>query len=396
MSGVKTGETVSRHAVNAPHNASSPVDSQRLALFVPILAGGGAERVIVNLANLFAAQGLQVDLVVANAEHPDGVLRHLVSSEVRLVDLKASGVFTALPKLVRYLRHESPFALLSTLNHANIIAIWARFLARRPIRVVIRIAAPISQEAKNTNRYIGKLIPTLARLFYRQADCVVAVSRWGAEDLIKTLQLPSHKISVLYNPIDRAKVQNLATAPISHPFFEQKIPLILGIGRLNTQKDFPTLIRAFSMIREQYPCHLMILGEGEERPTLEALVHELGIADWVALPGFIENPYPYMRRAAVMVLSSLFEGFPNVLLEAMACGCSVVSTDCPSGPVEIIADARYGRLVSVGNVQAMAQAILDTLEHPSNPADLQERVQAFAPEIIAEQYLAVLRGSTKS
>lgn len=358
-----------------------------VALFLPSLRGGGAERVMVNLARGFRERGLLVDLVLAKAEGP-----YLadVPEGVRIIDLGAKRVLYALPKLVRYLRQEKPKAMLSTLTHANIVAIWARIMSRVPVRLVIREANTLSLSAQNAKDLRGKMMPMLVSFFYRCADVVVANSLGVANDLVTRIRLPRERIKVIYNPVITPEIFAKAEEPLHHPWFQLgEPPVILGVGRLTKQKDFPTLIRAFALVRRERQARLMILGEGEARPQLEALVQQLRLEHDVALPGFVENPYKYMKRAALFVLSSNWEGLPNALIEALALGTRVVSTDCPSGPSEILENGRWGSLVPVGDAKALAEAILVALETdaPLGPVQSLER---FESSKVAEQYLRCL------
>ena len=350
-----------------------------------MLEGGGAERVMINLAQIFAEDfGLKVDLVLASAE---GILLAQVSPSVNIVDLKSSGVLKSLPKLIRYLRQNRPFAILSTLEHANIIAIWAKYLSFTKTRVVVRIANTISV-AKQTDRRLR----LLAKIFYRQANHIIAVSQGVKKDTSQNLNFSSERIYVIKNPVFFERVIEKAAETPTDKVFDSMVKTVIAVGRLHPQKDFPTLIKAFKKLNILSEKQLIILGEGHQRMFLESLIKDLGLVDEVYLLGFKENPYSYIKNADVFVLSSLYEGFPNVLLEAMACGCPIVSTDCPSGPREIIDDPHYGKLVPVGNSEAMADAILEMLENPTPPEILYERLQAFSPLQIAEQYLKVLRG----
>ena len=361
-------------------------EKMKLALFLPSLRGGGAERVMVNLAQGFVERGLQVDLVLAKAE---GSYLSQVPPEVRVVDLGARRVLYSLPGLVRYLRQERPQAMLSALNHANIVAIWAKMLARVKMRLVVAEHNTLSRSTENAPSVRAKFMPFLIKAFYPYADAVVAVSRGVAEDLIARTGLPAEKIKVIYNPVVTPELFTKAEEPLDHPWFRPgEPPVILGVGRLTKQKDFPTLIRAFALVRKERLARLMILGEGEERPNLEALVRELGLEEDVALPGFVENPYKYMKRAAVFVLSSRWEGFGVVLVEAMALGTPVIATDCPSGPAEILEDGRWGRLVPVGDHKALAEAILQVLKEEKVGASA--RALMFSVERILKEYTNVL------
>lgn len=361
----------------------------KLTLFIPSLLGGGAERVIVNLSRGFVEQCLDVDLVLAKAEGP---YLSQVSPTVRVVDLRTSRVLASLPGLVRYFRQERPWALLSALNHANVVALWAKNFARVPTRVVVSVHNTISLASANAPSLRARLTPMWVHTFYRWADAVVTVSQGVAEDLIRLTGLPREKVRVIYNPVVTPELFAKAKEPLDHPWFAPgEPPVVLSVGRLTAQKDYTTLIRAFALVRKERPARLMILGEGEERSKLGALVRELGLEQDIALPGFVENPYKYMKGAAVFVLSSAWEGFGNVLVEALALGTPVVSTDCPSGPMEILEGGKWGALVPVGNVDALGRAILKTLTQQEAPPGACERmVERFSLERVVDQYLEVL------
>jgi glycosyltransferase involved in cell wall biosynthesis len=364
-----------------------------ISLFLPSLHGGGAERMMLNLARGLAKRGMATDLVLSQATGP---YRDQTPSEVRLIDLGAKRALSSLPGLVRYLRVQRPSALLSTLPHGNVVTVWAKRLAGIPTRVVVREGNRISRLTDgDTLRLRVRVLPLLVRHFYPWADAIVAVSQGLAEDLALTAGLPPERIQVIYNPVVTAELLEQASQPLRHPWFgRENRPVILGAGRLTKQKDFYTLVRAFALVRRQRPARLMILGEGEERSSLNGLVRHLGLAEDVALPGFVDNPYSYMAAAAVFALSSAWEGLPNVLIEAMATGTPVVSTDCESGPAEILAEGRYGQLVPVGDVQALAAAILTTLSCPTAVQTLRSRAQDFSADRIVQQYLDILLPST--
>ncbi|ADE13879.1 glycosyl transferase group 1 [Nitrosococcus halophilus Nc 4] len=363
--------------------------TKRLALFLPSLHGGGAERVMLTLAEGFAERGLLVDLVLASAEGP---YLNRVPEAVHVVNLGVSRVIKSLPGLVRYLRREQPQALLSALDHANLIALVAKRLAASKASCVVSVHSTLSVEQRHTKVWRARFIPWLITRWYPGAKKVVTVSQGVAEDLIQTTGLAPEKIQVIYNPVVIPDLLAQAQAPIPHPWLgADQPPVILGIGRLTAQKDFPTLIRAFARVREQRLARLIILGEGEERPKLEALIRTLNLQQDVALPGFVHNPYAYMGRAAVFVLSSAWEGFGNVLVEAMAVGTPVVATDCPSGPAEILHDRTYGPLVGVGDDLHMAKAMMDILEGRGPTASvLRGRAADFSLEAAITAYLEVL------
>lgn len=366
-------------------------NANHIAIFLPSVNGGGAERVMVTLANGFARRGYRVDLVLASAEGP--YLRD-VEPTVRIVDLRAGRVIRALWPLVRYLRRERPVAMLSAMNHANVVAVLARRMARVPVRVVVSERITISVEAKRARGGSARAVYALVPWAYRRADGVVAVSRGVADDLERFASLAPGSVQTIYNPFDLERIRRLAQAPLSHPWWQpaEARPVVIAMGRLTEQKDFPTLLRAFAVLRTRHDARLLILGEGELREASAALAQSLGLGeDDVQMPGFVANPHAYLARAALFVLSSRWEGLPGVLIEAMACGTPVVSTDCPSGPREILEGGRWGRLVPVGDVQALAQAMEAVLATPKEALPLvQRRAQDFDHDRAIDAYLDAL------
>lgn len=363
----------------------------KVAVFVPSLRGGGAERVMLDLAHGFAERGISTDLVLPQVEGP---YLSEVRPDVRIVNLKARRVLASLPGLVRYLRRERPDALLATLTHANLIALWARRLSGVPTRVVVREANTLTQVTRGAGRDRRRLFPFLVRRFYPWADGIVAVSTGVAQDLETSMGGTRGRMQILPNPVLTPELTSKAAEPLKHPWFGVgQPPVLLGVGRLSKQKDFYTLIRAFDRLRRARAARLLILGEGPERAGLEALVAELGLSDQVMLPGFASNPFAYMARAGVFVLSSAWEGMPGALIQAVACGAPVVATDCESGPREVLQGGRYGRLVPVGDPAALAAAIQATLEQPRAAAP-PEAVERFTRNAAVSGYLEVLRGGT--
>ena len=344
---------------------------------------------MVNLAGGLAERGCQVDLVAARAIGP---LVGQVPAGVRLVDLGCRRTLRALLPLASYLRRERPAALLSALGHANVVAIGARLLARAPTRLVVSEHNTLSITMQHAPDMRGKVaVPLLMRLLYGQADAVVAVSAGVAADLSRSTGLARERIRVIYNPVVTPDLERQAAEPLDHPWFAPgEPPVVLGMGRLVPQKDFNTLVEAFSLVCRQRPARLVILGEGEERPKLEQRVRELGLEAEVDLPGFQANPFPYLARAGVFALSSAWEGLPTVVVEALACGTPVVSTDCPHGSAEILEGGKYGRLVRVGDAEGMAAAVVSALEQRPDPEPLKARSKAFSVESAVDQYLEVL------
>ncbi len=398
-------------------------DPSHIALFIPSLAGGGVARVTLLLANALARHGHRVDLVLCRVAGP---YLDQVPARVKVVELQPSPgwrgrlcalsadpqAFSSLllpvglpfrppqtvrylPDLVGYLRREKPVALLAAKTPANLAAVLARRLADVPTRIVISERTHLSQEVQGPRRRKWRwrfIIPAIQQV-YPWADALVTVSNGVADDLSQCTGIPRDRITTIYNPIVSPELIDKARAHLDHSWFQRgNPPVLLGAGRLTPQKDFPTLLRAFARLRAERCVRLLILGEGQQRAELETLASALGVAQDVALPGFVENPYAYMERAAVFVLSSAWEGLPGVLIQALACGCPVVSTDCPSGPAEILAGGIYGKLVPVGDAAALAKALASTLDAPPQPEQLRARGMLFSVNHAVERYLEILLG----
>lgn len=368
------------------------ISKERLAIFLPGLYDGGAERTLLNLAEGIAARGYPVDLVLSRAEGP---YMAEIPDSVRVIDLKAARVLMCLPALVHYLRCEHPVALLSTL-YANITAVWARRIVGFPQRVVLNEQNNLTSVSNGEKDLRWKLYPELAKWFYPWADGVTAVSKGVADDLSQAINLSPSRIQVIYNPIVTPELQEKSKAFFEHPWFRTgEPPVILGVGRLTAQKAFNVLIEAFARVRKSQPARLLILGEGEERPMLEAQIKQLGLEQEVDLPGFVSNPYPYMAQAALFVLSSRWEGLPTVLVEAMSLGTPVIATDCPSGPQEILRNGKYGQLVPVDDPNALALAIQNFLANRAT-CPLEESWRPYEVDFVTDQYLNMLLGSSPS
>jgi len=329
--------------------------SERIALLSATLEGGGAERVIVTLANSLYRSGYNVEVVLVNAV---GSYLSELDVGLKVVNLSASRVFFALPALMKYLKSTSPHTLLATQGHVNALAIFSRILTRSSVRVLAREANTHSVNAIHGVSWKSKGVNLVVEYLYKYADAIIAPSHGVADDLIEHTNVDVSKVSIISNPLDLEMIHALANEQIRLPFNVNETPMILGVGRLTKQKNFDLLIRAFAKVSEAVNYKLVILGDGEEREQLERLILELNLNDKVLLPGFVENPFSYMKQATVFVLSSRFEGLPNALLQAVAVGVPVVATDCPSGPKEILDNGRWGRLVPVDDSTSMKEAIL--------------------------------------
>jgi glycosyltransferase involved in cell wall biosynthesis len=361
--------------------------ARHIAIFLPNVAGGGAQRAMLLFARELLRRGLRVDLVVARL---DGRLAALLPRAATVVNLGRPGVLPALPSLARYLRRARPDALYSTLAYCNVGALLAGRLAGAGPPVVVREAnVPLS--AGDASSLNARLIRRLAQVTYPWAHAVIAVSDDVADELGRLGPRLRPKIAVLPTPVVSDDLLDDAEQPLDDPWFAPAAPpVVLGVGRLVPQKDFATLLRAFASVGRIRRVRLALLGEGPERGALRALARALGVESDVQLPGFVDNPFPYLKRAAVFALSSRWEGMPTALLQAMALGTPVVSTDCPGGSRDVLQHGRFGHLVPPGDPDALAAAIHATLGVPRR-AEAADYVRSrFGTRAAAEGYLGLL------
>jgi glycosyltransferase involved in cell wall biosynthesis len=357
-----------------------------IAIYLPDLSGGGAERSQINLAQFFLHRCMSVEFVLDRAEGP---LLAAVPAGATVVSLKSARVLQSLPRLVRYLRERQPDILLSNLGHNNVIALWAQKLARSGAKIVVCQHSVLSSE-NASGRFKHRLLPLLYRLFLPWADGIVAVSQGVATDMAQVAKLPISKITIIYNGVVTYDFEAKARMPLAHPWFGDAatdVPVFVSVGRLDDPKDFPSLLRAFAKVVATRPARLVIVGEGPHRHLLSALIAELGIGNKVDLVGYQHNPLPFMRHAELVILSSRYEGFAIVLAEALACGTKAVSTDCPYGPGEILDHGTYGVLVPVSDPAALAEGVLTALNSSADKAKLKIRSREFSMEICGNRYL---------
>ncbi|MBX3560575.1 MAG: glycosyltransferase [Sphingomonas sp.] len=358
-----------------------------ISIFLPSLEGGGAENVMITLANAIAARGHAVDLVLASAR---GRFMDEVGPGVRIVDLGRSRVMTCILPLRDYLRRESPIALLSALSHANVVALLARRLSGWRGRMVISERTSFLSVRRYARTPRNRIMRGLMRVTYPWADAVTVVSEPIIAELAEGLRLDARRIYYVPNPIVSDRLRSLAEEVPDHPWLADKgLPVVLGVGRLSPEKGFDVLIGAFARLRESRAARLVLLGEGQERAALERLVDRLGVGDSVALPGFAANPFAAMRRADVFVLPSRFEGMPGALIQAMACGTPVVSSDCHSGPRAVLEDGKWGALVPVEDELALARAIAQVLDAGEHPP-VADRAALFDEERAVDRYLEIM------
>lgn len=395
--------------------------SQTITILLDQLRFGGAERALVYLARGFVEQGYHVDFLIRNRRFsaylddlpPEVNLREIEKcSSIKLrwyllrylpevikavPDLlfryKALPMgMRVLPGLVSYLRSEKPSALLTTMPQNNLLALWAREIAGTPTRVVIREANSFSHAFQVTERRSKAAMMQMAKQWYPRAEGIVSVCEGVGNDLAESLALQRDTIRTIYNPVDLERIKRLSLKAEPHPWFSDKSqPTLVTVGRLNRQKDHKTLLHALKHLNRQRPARLIVIGDGGLKQELQEEAANLGLEDQVHWTGTTDNPYAYMARADAFVLSSAWEGLPNVLLEAFACRTPIISTDAAGGgPAELLQNGRFGRLVPVGEPESLAAAIAATLDAPGDLEDGYRHVQTFTMERSVRNYLSLM------
>lgn len=355
---------------------------KKLALIVPSLNGGGAERVIVNLIRNLDQSKFDIKLILIKKE---GVYIELIPSYISVIDLKSERVRYSILKLVRELNNYRPDVILSTLGHLNLVLLLIRNLLKGSPRILIREANTPSKSISELSSIKKRAFTLLYRYLYPKADKIIAQCNEMKIDIINFLGIDEKKIRCIYNPIDIDKISKDKQGENPYDISKKNI---VAVGRLSFQKGYDILIDAFKIINEKFNnAHLTILGEGILKEKLEAQARDLNIIDNITFVGFSKNPYPYYYYADIYVLSSRWEGFPNTLLEALGCGVKVVSTNCKSGPNEIIGNNEFGILVEEENPIALANGVIQYLNLENKTKD---RAYYFSIYKIIKDYEEVL------
>jgi glycosyltransferase involved in cell wall biosynthesis len=364
---------------------------KRIAIFLRDLEAGGIQKITANLIQEMTRQGVVPDLILATGQGP--FLKE-IPPEVRVFNFNAKKHILSFFKLSDYLRTEKPDALLSAGFSGNVAATIAHRWSGIKSHLILATHNTLSMDKRSLRASIRIPLMALMQTLYPLADTILAVSQASARDLEKELKLKPGSVKTIYNPVVSPEMMLKSQEPNDHPWFQPgQPPVFLTAGRLFEQKNHRNLIEAFAGLRKQQMARLVIFGEGGLRESLAALITELGLESDIWMPGFVANPFTYMRQASAFVLSSDYEALPTVLIEAMACGCPVVSTDCPYGPAEILEEGKYGLLVPSGDATALASAMQKVLELPTEKQLLTERARDFEVERITAQYLRLFESN---
>jgi len=362
-----------------------------ISIFLPTLLIGGAEKSLVELANGLAGLGWRIQLLVMVKKGP---LIDELKENVDLIDLECSSYSQAVFALMRHYKKHRPMVILTSVYATGLAAVAAKIISGYKPKVVIgahnSLRAKFERPDNIKDRY---LLKPLCKLFFPWADGFIAVSKKLALELETLIRLPKHRICTIYNPVVFRKLAARAGEQVTHPWLtvptQRDFKTLISVGRLVEQKGFDVLLDALFIVRQQRDFRLIIVGDGPLRTDLEAKVSKLRLEENVDFVGWQDNPYKFVSRSDLFVLSSLWEGLGNVLIEALACGCPVVATDCQYGPTEILEGGRYGNLVKVNNASDLASKILTTLQTSLSPAEcdaLKSRSLDFTVEAAVEQY----------
>lgn len=372
---------------------ASHTQRPRIAIVLAQLRGAGIQRMRLNIVNELIRDGYMVDLVVGKKA---GALVTSVPKEVAIYEIAKEGKLHFFFGLVGYLRDRRPSHILSSYEDISVMVICANWLNGSPSKVLVSVHNAVSEtrnEGGPVNRFKWRVLLSVLPYFYKRTAAIVAVSQGVASDLTRAVGIPAESIRVIYNPVIASNFESNRIAPIPYNLdMHTSVPQVGFFGRLHPQKQVQNLVRAFAQVRAKRRCRLLLVGEGEEEENLRNLTECLGLGEDVVFCGQSKNPYPIMGTCSVIVLPSAYEGFGNVLIEALACGVQVISTDCHYGPAEILEGGRWGQLVPVGDVSALEAAIDRSLDKKvwMEPEALKARGLQFSAAKATDEYLAAL------
>jgi glycosyltransferase involved in cell wall biosynthesis len=356
---------------------------------MPSLGGGGAEKIVLRLMRGFISRGIKVKLVLAT---PHGSLHSEIPNKVDVIHLNAKRSIFAIFRLAKYIRTNKPEIILSHLSNANRVALLATIISKCNTKVYVVEHNTMSIALKHYSLIQKWLLIISYKYLYYRAHKIIHVSKAAANDLMKLLPKHINSVHTIYNPIiNEEMINSIVDKPPHDWLYPGNIPVILGVGLFREQKDFITLIQGFSIVKKYMDAHLILLGRGplEEKIKNEAIKYNL--ENSILFPGYVDDPLGYMKHSSVFVLSSRWEALPTVIVEALACGCPVVSTNCPSGPAEILDNGKYGILVPVQNAIAMAHGIISSIKNPPDKKILISRAMDFSIEKSVNNYLGILQ-----
>lgn len=355
-----------------------------VVFFLPSFESGGAEKVMMNVAKGIQNRGHGVQVLVLNNEGNLNPKEKMSTTELKTVGFSGIKIPLYIYQINEYITENEPDIFISSMTHINVMCSVLFMIFNYNTKLILTEHNTLSEKRGLQSR----LVKYFAKIFYPAADSIVGVSQGVSNDLNRILKDMGNDIKTIHNPVLTEDIIEESQKSIDHRWLnDDGVPVFLGAGRMVEQKDFPNLIKAFKLVNEEIDSKLIIIGRGNHELELENVVIEQGVQDDVDFPGFVDNPYAYMRQASVFVLSSAWEGLPTVLIEAMACGCPIVSTDCPSGPSEILDSGKYGRMVPVGDPQGLSDAMIKELNDPTPSDTLQKSAfERFSKDKVLDEY----------
>jgi glycosyltransferase involved in cell wall biosynthesis len=364
----------------------------KISFMIGSFAGGGAERVMITLANDLTNHGHSIDLVVVNNAGP---LSNLVSKKVNVVDLKVSSVIFAIFPLIRYMKKTNSKALVSALEHVNLLNLMSNMLAGGQMTSIITIHSIIDRK-EDSNIIKNSVVKILLRFLIKRAHGIVAVSKGAASHFSNFMNISESDIKIINNPVNLEKVLKLSNVKIKNLWLDDpSIEVIVSVGRLVKHKDYTTLILALRELRKKRNTRLIICGEGPQRQDLQGLIFRLNMCESVMVLGFVDNPYPLMKMSDLFVLSSNSESFGLVLVEALSLNCKIISTDCCCGPGEILEWGKWGKLIKVGDYEELAKCMYSELEKDGF-TDVKERASDYNMNKVVLKYLEYINQKIQS
>jgi glycosyltransferase involved in cell wall biosynthesis len=388
---------------------------KHIAILAGSLDGGGAEKALLRLAKAFSNKGCRIDFLIFSKDPQ--IYNH--SNNIRVIAVDPSPLFTlfkyfihlplktsmivcislfiknrkkirSLPNIINYLTENNPDVFISSITVHDLISMWAKFFLKGDTQFVIRLANSV-EWSKFSKDFLERQYQYLIRRWYPKADKIISVSQGLADEIAELSGMPDSDIHTINNPVDNRRINELASQEINDPWFQgDGPPIIISTARLHPQKDYPTLIKAFWILREKIDARLLILGEGSEHDKIVKMIESYGMQNSVRLLGYQKNPHAYVARSDVFVLSSLWEGFSNSLIEALSCGTKIVSTNCKHGTKEILDSGKYGNIVPVGDPEALAESIYTCLQDKVDTSLLKKQAKNFDISVIANRYLKVI------
>jgi len=361
----------------------------KIFFVIPTLRAGGAEKVLVNLLKYLAFKKVEfcIFLIVFNLR--DQVYLDLIPSDINVINLKSSSFLKNILSMFKLIKDYKPDVIFSWLEASNLPILIANSFAREKNKIIISVHGILSNALKFQSKVVAFAKKILIKHLYKKADKIIAVSEYIKYDLENYFYIDGNKIEIVYNPVVSDELYEKAKQSPKHIWLEQKkAPVLLSVGRLAYPKDYATLIKAFAIVRKKMKVKLIIIGDGPLKSFLKKLILETGLSNDVDVLGYKSNPYSYMARADLLILSSISEGLPTVLIEALSLGTPVISTDCGSGPSEIIENTENCSIVPIKDVSSLSREILKILK---NGGRVKYENNKFLVSSAGETYIKIIK-----